>query len=126
MNEMLNRLWKQVRQKTGKWAETIKVTLQKVEGTEHITIRDLAVMILHHPETVRKPNEYLNLTFNDCYLKLNDFDIYLETKGKKHEQILTCRISQRGETLTHYQSFRAKDDIIALPSEMSFSLPPHS
>ncbi|SET98315.1 hypothetical protein SAMN05421676_11323 [Salinibacillus kushneri] len=126
MNDFLNGLWKQAKKKTGKWAETVKAALQRMQGTEHITIHDLATVLLLHPETQIKQEEYLNLIFNDCYLKLNKFEVYLETKGKKHQQILGCRIMKQGQPLIHYQSYRAKDDKIALPSEVSVSLSHYS
>ncbi|MRG85646.1 hypothetical protein [Salinibacillus xinjiangensis] len=121
MNSFFENIVKWAKSKTGELGENVKNTLQNMNVGNSISIQDLASIILLHPNTQVEQTEYLRLLFNDCYLKLEDVEVFLETKGQKHQQILSLKIIKQGETLTSYKSYEAKNDKVKVPNSVDLS-----
>lgn len=95
------------------WAQTIgkqipngmKGVVEKLKTHPSISVSDLASIIMFHPDTEIKREEWLGLTFHFYKLRFGKFTFSLETKGKDNNYILMCQVSDEEGIVSEYTSY---------------------
>ncbi|MBB6454747.1 hypothetical protein HNQ94_003236 [Salirhabdus euzebyi] len=118
MNTFVETLLNWTKNKANKWTDNIKERIDKIAHSTNVTVNDVATLILLHPDTNKKENKYLGLVFHDCYLQIDNTRFYLETKGKIHPYVLTCKIWKNGELYSSYHSYKDKGGKINIPDSL--------
>ncbi|GGB58091.1 hypothetical protein [Fictibacillus barbaricus] len=95
------------------WAQTIgkqipkgmKGVVEKLKTHPSLSVSDLASIIMFHPDTEIKREEWLGLTFHFYKLRIGRFSFSLETKGKDNNYILMCQVFDEVGIVSEYISY---------------------
>jgi hypothetical protein len=105
MNELGKTILEWV-QTTGKQIPNgIKGMVDKLKTKPSLSVSDLASVIMYHPDTEIKKNEWLGLTFHFYRLQIGKFTFCLETKGKENNYILMCQVFDEDGIVSEYTSY---------------------
>jgi hypothetical protein len=83
----------------------IKGIVDKFKTKPSLSVNDLATVIMLHPDTEIKQNEWLGLTFHFYRLQIGKFTFCLETKGKEKDYILLCKVLDENGIISEYTSY---------------------
>jgi hypothetical protein len=101
------------------WTKDLSSHIPGLNGEyKNISIEDLATIILMHPHTHIEQKNYLNLVYNECTLKIDEYLLYLETKGEHHKHILECTITENGNIISSYHSYKDKKRKLKVPEKI--------
>ncbi|MCP8615724.1 hypothetical protein [Salirhabdus salicampi] len=110
MKHVLEQMLSRARSASHKLSDNLKNKFEQLKSNK-VTVSDLATLILLHPETKITRSEYLSLVFHDCWLVVDDYKLYLETKGGRHEKVLQCKIIHDGKVISSFHSYSSKSKL---------------
>lgn len=75
------------------------------------SIKDMAELIIAHPEANLKSVQLLNVCINQYHLKRGSVEYRLETRGKDDQKIMEVDIIENGVHLIKYRTYDGKEKL---------------
>ncbi|MCM3731227.1 hypothetical protein M3196_06080 [Fictibacillus nanhaiensis] len=119
MNNQIKKVIDWVQTKGKQIPNSIMEMMGKLNTKSTISVSNLASIIIYHPNTEIRKDNWLGLTFHVYKLKIGNLTFYLETKGKNNDYILMCQVFDENGLFSEYKSY---EKVISINDQIKIPL----